>query len=95
MYLYKTTIIKDTSVYYAMPGAEATAHASAKTDFETNHKANCLEISERVLNDTTSVIVMNFADFDTAIASPVSWVDVQYMDGTNHYELSLMSSVEL
>lgn len=95
MYLYKTTIIKDTSGYYAMPQAEQTAHANAKSDFESNHKANCLEIGERVLNDTTSVIVMSFTDFDTIVATPVSWVDVQYMDGSNHYELSLMSSVAL
>ena len=95
MYLYKTTIIKDTSVYFAMPGAEQTAHANAKTDFDANHKATCVEIAERILNDTTSVISMTYADFDTIVASPVSWADVQYTNGTNHYEISLLSSIAL
>ena len=95
MYLYKTRIIKDTSQYTVIAAGLASAHASAKSDFEANHKATSNEISERILNDTVSVLDMSYTDFDTLVATPVSWADVQYTSVSNHYEICLLTTVVL
>jgi len=86
MYLYKTTIFKDTS---NVIGASASNDAD-KSDFETNYKGTALKVDSIEINETTFIIEKSYADFVALIQSPISWVDVRYTE-SNQYGINLLT----
>lgn len=90
MYLYRAKILKNTDEYI-MSQAEKNQHASDRTDFETNFKAQTIPVGDVIIAETTFVADLTYIQFKAKIVSPVLWSDVKYIDGTLQYILHVAS----
>ena len=88
MYLYQTTIYRDTSNVY---GIDKTQNDLDKANFEANYKASTYLISELQLSETTLLVVKTYTQFKTLIVSPILWTDVKRTEDVEHYDIYLMS----
>ena len=91
-YIYTASIFFDTS---DVVGVNPTTEATNTTDFETNYKASCLNISELDISDKSVVIEKTYTDFKTLVATPIDWTDVKLKTEGNHYDLYLISAEQL
>jgi hypothetical protein len=91
-YLYKTTIHKNLD--YVI-GVNAQQNQLNLTDFEANHKNNCIKIDGLLLAESVYEIDLDFADFETLIATPLGWQDIKYMEVDNKYILILLTEALL
>lgn len=91
-YLYKATVFYNTTnVLDVNPSQEATN----TTDFETNYKADCVEINNINVIQTTFEINKTYTDFKNLISTPFDWNDVRLVISDKHYDLYLLTSEPL
>lgn len=89
MYLYNTTIYKDTT---NVLGLDVTQNNLDKADFETNYKSSVYLISKISILETTVEIDKTYTQFKALIVNPILWSDVKMVEETNHYDLYLLSA---
>ena len=88
-YLYHTYIYKDlTNVY----GANNSQETTNKTDFETNYKSQCVEVTDIVPGETMYDIVETYPDFKAKVTGDYSWSDVRYAEEGQTYDIYLLTS---
>lgn len=87
MYIYTTTLYKDTT-YVVNASASNDTDLS---DFTTNHKASALAVTEVQVAETSFIIQKTYSDFDALVVSPRSWADVKYLETERSYKLYLIS----
>jgi len=92
MYLYRTTIYKDTS---NVLGLNISQNNTDKTDFETNYKNTAIAVSNVVISETTFLTELSYATFKTKVVTPILWSDVKYTDDGLRYVLHISSSIPL
>ena len=90
-YLYKTYLYKDESKVSPVPENNTEDLA----DFEDNHKADAMEITELVLAETVFSTDKSYSEFDALITGGILWSDVKYIEDEIFYELSLLSDTPL
>ena len=90
-YLYKTYLFKDTSSVIPIPPNNTQDLA----DFEDAHKASAVEIDGVELAETVFSTDLAYSDFDIAIADPIVWGDVKYVNKEDRYELYLLCPAPL
>lgn len=87
MYLYKTTIYKNTN---DVIGAEPNNDTNL-SDFENNFKASALQVNSVNVSETSFEIVKGYADFKDLIDGvSLTWADVRYIENEK-YELSILN----
>ena len=91
MYLYKTTIYKETA---DIVGIDATQEGANKTDFETNFKSQAIAVDDVAIAETTFITDLSYSDFKAIIVSPIGWADVKYVSN-GKYILHVTSSISL
>jgi len=94
MYLYKTTILKDTSEYM-MSQIEKDQHASDRVDFETNYKSLIIEISDIIILETTLLMSKTYTQFKQLINGSITWNNVQVISVENRYIFYIISEISL
>jgi hypothetical protein len=88
-YLYHAYVYHDTQ---DVLGVNVSQEAANTTDFETNYKAQAIEVDDITPGATTFDIVKSYADFKTLISSPITWSDVRYAKEEHAYDLYLLTS---
>ena len=87
MYLYKTTLFRDTTNVVNPPASNPADLA----DFENSHKANAYSITDIAIAETTLEVIKTYTDFENLITASVLWGDVKYKTNLQKYELFLLS----
>ena len=87
MYLYKTTLFRDTSNVIGAP----TSNTADLADFEANFKATATPVNELVVAETTFYIADTYANFKALISAPLTWADIKYIQRLEKYELFLLN----
>jgi len=82
-YLYQTIISR-------------TQSSSDKSDYETNHKSDIIEISQIKLLETTFILEESYSDFSAKIDGiDIKWSDVTVITSNDKYWLFLLSDTAL
>jgi len=90
MYLYSTTIYRDTN---DVIGINVVQNDLDKTDFETNYKSQAVLVGEIFLAETTFVLEITYASFKSKIDGVnILWSDVKYQETAKHYTLNILIS---
>ena len=86
-YLYKTILYKPNATV-----ADPPEHNVANlADFTDNHKDNATSVDEVLLSETTFVVWIDYAVFDSYIDGEVIvWADVKYIDDHDNLVLNLL-----
>ena len=93
LYIYTTTIIKDTTNTI---GYNPTAESAAKSDYETNFRSLTVKVNDLVVAETSFEIDKTYTDFKALIdGTTIKWSDVKEMNGGNIYELHLITESPL
>lgn len=90
-YIYKTAVFKNIDNVIDPPVDWETT----KTDYENNHRASTVKVSDVQILATSFEINKSFTDFDALITSPFDWGDVKEVELPNRYILYLISSESL
>lgn len=90
MYLYKARIITNTNEY-TMTQAEKDEQAANDLDFD-NYIAQCLEVDDVIVADTTFQIYKTYPAFKALITGNITWADVKYTDAGNQHKLFLITN---
>lgn len=90
MYIYKTTLFKDTTNVIGAPASNDTD----RTDFEgATKKPNALRVDMFEVQETTFYIETDYATFNGYIDGiAFQWSDVRYLDSDNEYVVLLFSA---
>ena len=92
-YLYKTSILTDSSESYGFNNAQEAAN---KTDFDTNFKALCLVVGAVEINETSFIIEKTYTQFKALIdGTIITWADVKLAINGSFYYLFLLTDTEL
>jgi len=89
MYLYKTTIFRDTT---DVIGIDVAQNDADKSDFETNYKASTVLVDEVIIAETTFLTELTYAAFKSKVAL---WSDVKRIENAKKYILHILSSTSL
>jgi hypothetical protein len=89
LYLYQTTLFTNTSHIYGLNVSQNNADLS---DYTSTHQSSTEKISDVVIAETTFTTQLTYAQFKSAIASPLTWVDVKEIDSGDHYDLYLLTN---
>lgn len=92
MYLYHTTIYKETS---SIHGLNVSQNNADKADFEDNHKASAIVVDSVDIAETTFTIQDDYTTFSGRITTPIVWSDVKYIEEQGRYVLYLESTTAL
>lgn len=88
MYIYKTTIYKDTNNF---PDASVKAFELAEqVDFETNYKNTAIKINHLDVAETAFEVFLTLDELKLKVVNPILWSDVKYTD-SSLYTLYLLS----
>lgn len=88
-YLYNAIIYKTTD---NVVGLDVTQNNLDKTDFETNYKSSCEDITLVNVAATTFEHDETYTDFKAMITGDITWSDVKMVEGDNKYTLYLLIS---
>ena len=91
-YLYNTFVYHTTTTVIGVNQAEEEEHT---TDFETNYKSQCLQVSKIIPLTTTFDIVLPYDQFKAKITGDILWSDVKYVDDGKAYNLVLITDSPL
>jgi len=91
-YLYITAIYRDTS---NLIGFDIVQNDLDKTDFQTNYKSSCNEVTEISFAETTARIEKTYTQFKALITGDLVWSDVKLSIMNKKYELYLITQSPL
>ena len=93
-YLLQATVFQDLEDQIILPEGMTWTQANAdRTDFETNHKSQAVEINDILINSTTFEQFKNYQDLKAKIDGvTVNWTDVRYVTTSIGYTLYLLTA---
>jgi hypothetical protein len=87
-YLYQTTLFTNTNNVY---GLNVSQNTEDLADYVNTHRTSTEKISDVVIAETTFTTQLTYAEFESAVAIPLTWADVKEVNSGDHYDLYLLT----